>query len=55
MTDWETIAHNRLRLFWLGLGLGVIAGVFTGLAMAAPPVWIDDLQTSSQPVFTGKT
>ncbi|MFI5504488.1 hypothetical protein ACFLIN_03875 [Corynebacterium kutscheri] len=43
MTDWEQIAHNRIRLFWLGLALGLITGVVTGLLLAAPPVWIDDL------------
>lgn len=43
MTDWETIAHNRLRLFWLGLVLGVLVGVCFGTLMTMPPVWINDL------------
>lgn len=43
MTDWELVARNRLRLFWLGLILGVLAGACFGIVMTMPPVWIGDL------------
>lgn len=43
MTDWEIVAHNRLRLFWLGLIIGLIAGFILALITTAPPMWISTL------------
>lgn len=40
---WKEIAHRRLRLWWAGLIIGLIAGFILALITTAPPMWISTL------------
>lgn len=40
---WKEIAHRRLRLWWAGLIIGLIAGFILALITTAPPTWISTL------------
>lgn len=41
--SWEDVARRRLRLWWLGLVIGLVAGFVLALVVTAPPVWINSL------------
>lgn len=42
--NWEVVAARRVRLFWLGIVIGLVAGVLFGLWVSQPPVWLDELE-----------
>ncbi|CAB1013894.1 hypothetical protein FRC0534_01126 [Corynebacterium diphtheriae] len=45
---WKEIAERRLRLWWAGLAIGIIAGFALALIVTAPPTWINDIPTTTQ-------
>ena len=44
---WKDIANRRFRLAALALLLGTVLGFILHMLMAMPPVWMDDMPTTT--------
>lgn len=44
---WKDIANRRFRLAALTLLLGTVLGFILHMLMAVPPVWMDDMPTTT--------